>query len=527
MAFLPQLGPSTLGSFAHARDFEIRDSQFYDFSGGFHHHHTGQTEFDRLQKSISEHAFYDSKARSPPPRCYPETRVEVLKKIADWIDDPDPHERIFWLNGPVGAGKSAITQTIAERCKDTQLAASFFFQRNTSDRGVADRLFLTLAWQLAISIPDIRPYLESTLKTEPWIHAKSIDVQFDLLFVQVFENLLRDNPDLRPQKSLVIIDAVDECATDHDQKMILALIGVKMPKRVPLHFLISSRPEPAVEETFDTSVMRSVTRALVLNDKVAPDNDIRKYLEGELSRIFEERRIPPPTSDVIHHLVSAASGQFIYPSAVVEFISDADCNPRKQLEIILGTRRSTYSPYTQLDQLYIQILSRQQRNARLLKGVFVLILAFGQISLNLTCRLLWIKKDDLKLKLRRMHSLLHVSDSGIRPYHLSFLEFLQDRKRAGRYYVHPWLVTMVCARKVFHMPYAMPITVVIIVMMLGLAVLPIVGEHRWSKTVQRVVCSTWFALAIAIVTSFIGLAIWIRRRQKEAVIRGLLAEPAA
>lgn len=43
MAFLPQLGPSTLGSFAHARDFEIRDSQFYDFSGGFHHHHTGQT----------------------------------------------------------------------------------------------------------------------------------------------------------------------------------------------------------------------------------------------------------------------------------------------------------------------------------------------------------------------------------------------------------------------------------------------------------------------------------------------------
>ena len=97
-------------------------------------------EFDRLQKFISEHASYDSIARFPPPRCYPETRVEVLKTITDWIDDPEPRQQIFWLNGPAGAGKSAITQTIAERLKDTQLAASFFFQRNTSDRGVAGRL---------------------------------------------------------------------------------------------------------------------------------------------------------------------------------------------------------------------------------------------------------------------------------------------------------------------------------------------------------------------------------------------------
>jgi len=33
----------------------------------------------------------------------------------------------MWLNGPAGAGKSAILQTIAERCKDNRLAASFFF----------------------------------------------------------------------------------------------------------------------------------------------------------------------------------------------------------------------------------------------------------------------------------------------------------------------------------------------------------------------------------------------------------------
>ena len=120
----------------------------------------------------------------PPPRCYPETRVEVLKTITNRIDDANPRKRIFWLNSPAGAGKTAIAQTIAERC---------------SDRGVADRLFLTLTWQLALSIPRI--------------YAKGGAFQ----------------PDLRPQRSLIIIDAIVECATDRDQKIILELIATKMP----------------------------------------------------------------------------------------------------------------------------------------------------------------------------------------------------------------------------------------------------------------------------------------------------------
>ncbi len=102
-------------------------------------------ELDKLQQFISDGAFHDAKARFPPPRCHPGTRVEVLNTITDWIHDPDPCQRIFWLNGPAGAGKSAIAQTVAEHCKVKELAASFFFQRNTVDRGFADRLFPTLA----------------------------------------------------------------------------------------------------------------------------------------------------------------------------------------------------------------------------------------------------------------------------------------------------------------------------------------------------------------------------------------------
>ncbi|PMD60182.1 uncharacterized protein K444DRAFT_528610 [Hyaloscypha bicolor E] len=43
---------------------------------------------------------------------------------------PDESETIFWLHGPAGTGKSAISRTIARNfAKTGQLGASYFFKR--------------------------------------------------------------------------------------------------------------------------------------------------------------------------------------------------------------------------------------------------------------------------------------------------------------------------------------------------------------------------------------------------------------
>jgi len=371
-----------------------------------------------------------------------------LKKITDWINDPDSPQRIFWLSGPAGAGKSAITQTIAEHCRDTHLAASFFFKRNTSDRGVLDRLFLTLAWQLVASIPKIHPYLESTLKAERSIHAKSITVQFNRLFMKVFSLLLCNEPELHPAKDLVIVDALDECDSDQDQKHFLTLIGNELTSRkIPLRFLICSRPEPHIQETFNMDIMKRITRVLVLDETFGPNDDIRKYLEDGFFRIFTKRSSilsPPPGADIIGRLVSEASGQFIYASTVIKFVDNQDRNPRKQLDIISKhrIRVSSTSPYTPLDQLYIQILS-QQPDVRLLRDVFVLVIALGRVDIEFICRRLRISREDLEPDLRRMHSILNISEFAIEAYHLSLRDFFQDRKRSRKYYIHPVRVTLI------------------------------------------------------------------------------------
>ena len=67
-------------------------------------------------------AFHNSLQRSDPPKCHKHTREAILDKIVDWVRKRiDTDTFIMWLYGAVGAGKSAIAQTIAELCEEYKL----------------------------------------------------------------------------------------------------------------------------------------------------------------------------------------------------------------------------------------------------------------------------------------------------------------------------------------------------------------------------------------------------------------------
>jgi len=86
-------------------------------------------------------------------KCLEGTRQAIITKIAEWMNDDSDHP-ICWLSGPAGFGKSAIAQTIAERCAiDGTLAGSFFFLRDAGRRSEFIHFITTLAFQLTLSIP--------------------------------------------------------------------------------------------------------------------------------------------------------------------------------------------------------------------------------------------------------------------------------------------------------------------------------------------------------------------------------------
>ncbi|KAM6496460.1 hypothetical protein JOM56_009166 [Amanita muscaria] len=293
------------------------------------HHLNGFVSFD---------AQFDSSAQDPDRQCHPGTRQNVLKRLEDWFNDPNSTERIFWLYGPAGAGKSAIAQTIARSYSRPKVAGTFFFFRSDVDRNNGKRLFTTLAYQLALSMPEIRDHIAHSLSERPDLPRTGVETQFEQLLVTYFRalgddatqqlapaahairNIIKEYQDLAP---VIIIDGVDECSDEDIQRQFLKVIGdAVMDDRFPLRFLIVSRPELHIEQTihhFQTPVL-----TIDLADLDDANRDIEKYLVDKFSRIASEQDLDSkwPGQEIINDIVYKSSGNFIFAALVIRFVGD-------------------------------------------------------------------------------------------------------------------------------------------------------------------------------------------------------------
>ena len=132
-------------------------------------------ELAHLHKFITASAMHDSNERFPQPKCHPSTRERILQRILNWVESDSP-ERILWLSGSAGTGKSAIAQTISERCnRKGRLAATFFFFRTSSERNTSKRLVATLAYQIALSIPEAKEFITKAVENDLCVFDKDIN----------------------------------------------------------------------------------------------------------------------------------------------------------------------------------------------------------------------------------------------------------------------------------------------------------------------------------------------------------------
>ena len=238
-----------------------------------------------LRLGVSLGAIHDSAERYPPPNCHPDTRKAVRQIILDWIGDESSASSFFWLYGPAGVGKTAILQAIAEFLSipsgsDQNFGGSFFFSRGQRGRDQGHFLFSTIAYQLALNVPGLRQHVDRIMKLNPTLHTKSMDVQVQTLIVNALQHL---SP--LPQRSyLVIIDGLDECHDKETQQLILRLLcGTITVHKLPLRFLIGSRPESHIRDIFDQESLYTITRRVVLDEMFDPGRD-RSFCEMALRR---------------------------------------------------------------------------------------------------------------------------------------------------------------------------------------------------------------------------------------------------
>ena len=83
-----------------------------------------------------------------------------------------------------------------------------------------------------------------------------------------------------------------------------------------------------------------------------------------------------------------------------------------------------------------------------MRDLFTLIIALREPKIKFVCRRLRIREEQLERKLLRLRSLVRISHPNVTTYHLSLHDFFLDKKRAGKYFIHPIRVTFVRLPKI-------------------------------------------------------------------------------
>ncbi|KAH9481705.1 hypothetical protein JR316_0006232 [Psilocybe cubensis] len=420
------------------------------------------TGMDILQQNIAPGAFHDSDESCDPPKCHPRTREAVLEKIMQWIRIPDVERESFfmWLYGPAGSGKSAIAHTIAEMCKEAGLlAAAFFFSRNAAGRNDKTRLVATLVYQLALSIPAMRTEMCLALETDPALFKKSLEAQLTALVVRPFQSGVAQGKIITNKTPLlVIVDGLDECEDSYSQTTILNALSTLIHRyNLPFYFLIASRPEYELRRAFDAKTFSSCTMRIALDNDYRSHRDIKVFFEDKLKELRNDHPAGDNLPDYwpygehgldLDVLVEKSSGQFIYASTVIRYVSSHRHWPPDRLETVFGVESSEddSTPFSDLDALYTHILTAADiyRNKKIHNVLLSLVLRpFGRSTQQTISDIekFWgYRTGEVSMLLSDLHSIINVPPKGDtwkspKIAHASMSDFLLNRERSGKFYI--------------------------------------------------------------------------------------------
>jgi AAA ATPase domain len=153
-------------------------------------------------------ATYGKQGKQP---CDANTRTAILADIDTWIHNfSGDSQNFLWLTGDPSSGKSAITASVASKCKDDDtLWAQFFINRNNADTTNSKSYFPSIARQLIDHKPDsdVALTIHSALQNRRTLVDNISIEQASKLFVDAIEVASKLNSE---KAVVVVIDGLDE-----------------------------------------------------------------------------------------------------------------------------------------------------------------------------------------------------------------------------------------------------------------------------------------------------------------------------
>ncbi|CAE6537926.1 unnamed protein product [Rhizoctonia solani] len=393
----------------------------------------------RLQKlSPSLWACYNSEKEAELKRgpCTKGTRANVLANMYQWATSRDTGN-LYWINGMAGTGKTTIAYSLCQELatkKNHLLCASFFCSRSLPECRAVGRIIPSIAYQLAQCSLPFRYALSKATQENPDSYTRSPQDQFDSLIVQPFSD-----PKVRhafPSNMVVVIDALDECEDTTSTRLILDVLLGKS-KGLPIKFVVSSRPEPAIRDRMENGTLVDARVVLHELDTGEVRTDIKTYLKAELAPIN-------PSESVINTLVERSGVLFIYAATVVRYVGrDSFQKSKTRLQAVLNTSNKQGTVQTkEIDRLYHTILEAAVDDEGLEQverdDIKLILNTVVCAKVPLTVKALHglLKLDDVErvdTALRPLRSVVHVMgvDSTVTTLHASFPDYLSNPARSG------------------------------------------------------------------------------------------------
>jgi len=423
---------------------------------------------DLLHQNASPAALPDSRARTDQPRCMEETRVELRQELDDWETSPLDGATMKWVVGGAGDGKTALLLTFADLCRRQKRSIGAFFASNRiTDCSDGNRIIATLASQLMQALPSTAKYIDKALHDDPYLFSKAREVQMNALIIEPIKRIAMRTRllsaitfGLKAYPTLIVIDGLDEITGKDVQTDIIKIIGNAMRNiRLPLRFLVASRPEPHIVDAINalrSQFPEERVSIMDLREDTLVHRDIRRYFNVKFEEIRAKDTYLPhdwPGENVVDQLVDKASGQFIYATTIMPYIMLQYRSPEERLAIIRGLLEKPPGdkPYQHLDELYSLIVRNANRRADMLR-IMVLIIVINRLittanvppgpSTHLRSQqklgdILGLRKGDVRRCLMDMHSVVNIGDDDrdVQIYHKSFPDFLLDPSRFNEFVI--------------------------------------------------------------------------------------------
>ena len=347
-------------------------------------------------------------------------REWLFKAVEAWRTDPARRDqRIFWLTGAPGVGKSAFAAKLAFILRSDVVVAAQFVEWDKPTYRDAKRIIRNLAFQLATRLPDYRKFLCKLPEL-----AELDNKEPSELFNYLLADPLRTVIDGGRERQVIVIDALDE-AGDAQSNPFVQMLEKHAPNLPEwLSFVVTSRPESAVKASF-----QGLNPYIFNAHSEANLDDLRTYLMRPEHGI--SNRPDADRQRLIGQILDKSEGVFLY----VEYFCDEVKRGHISLDKPADFPRGLGGIYLQWFQRQFPDVEKFKKEVR--PALRPILAAIEPLPLPVLQKITgWGEEDanDFTVTLGSLFP-LNEDTQTIKPYHKSLTDWLTDKTKACNYFV--------------------------------------------------------------------------------------------